>query len=270
VTGRDHGSTAVDNAAPARTNTPGELLRLLLRGLGQTLITAGVVVLLFVVYEVYLTNYFAHEAQTKVKHALTRQWTDHKDPLLRLPDGSLPTLPTGVGIANLYVPRLGRDYAWTIVQGTSDADLEKGPGHYAGTALPGQRGNFAVAGHRVGKGEPFLNLDQLRAGDAVIVETESHWYVYRVKGAHGDLSAEDADGIPGRQIVSPGDGSVLLAVPDHLDTRPGEALMTMTTCHPKFTAAKRMIVYAQLQRTLPRTSSTMPAQVTGLYKGVTG
>ncbi len=258
------------SGATATRYTLGDTLRFVLRAIGQTLITAGVVVLLFVVYEVYVTNYFAREAQTKVKHALAKEWTQGKDPLLPLPDGSLPKLATGNGIANLYIPRLGRDYAWTVVQGTSDADLEKGPGHYAATALPGRLGNFAVAGHRVGKGEPFLNLDHVRAADAVIVETESHWYIYRVKGAHGDITAADSDGLPGREIVTPSDGSVLLAVPDHLDSRPNEALMTMTTCHPKFTAAKRMIVYARLQRALPRVSSTMPAQVAALYNGVSG
>ena len=88
------------------------------------------------------------------------------------PAATSPTIPLGSGIANIYIPRFGRDYAFTVVQGTKDADLEKGPGHYVGTALPGQVGNFAVAGHRVGKGEPFLNLDHLRPGDAVIIETD--------------------------------------------------------------------------------------------------
>ncbi len=266
---RDRSATALEDAPPpARASSWGDKVRFVVRGIGQTLITAGLVVLLFVVYEVYVTNYFADQAQTKVKHALTKYWQNHKDPLLTLPDGKVAKLATGVGIANLYIPRLGRDFARTIVEGTSDADLAKGPGHYESTALPGQLGNFAVAGHRVGKGEPFLNLDQLRAGDAVIVETESHWYVYRVKGANGDITAADSDGIPGREIVAPGDATVLLAVPDHLDTRPDEALMTMTTCHPKFTAAKRMIVYSQLRQTLPRTSSARPAQISALYDGV--
>ena len=125
-------------------------------------------------------------------------------------------MPDGTGIAFLYMPRLGSDYAWAIVQGTTDADLEKGPGHYVGTALPGQVGNFAVAGHRVGKGEPFLNLDHLQAGDTVIVQTESKWFVYRVKGMqHNNIDSTDSDGIPGREIVSPSDGDVLDAVPDH-------------------------------------------------------
>src|SRR6478609_1831883 len=101
-------------------------VRLVLRGLGQTLITAGVVVLLFVVYEVYVTNYFADRAQAKVKHALTQQWKEStKDPLLALPGQSGPALPEGKGIAYLYIPRLGRDFGYAIVEGVTDADLEK-------------------------------------------------------------------------------------------------------------------------------------------------
>jgi sortase A len=252
--------------------TVGDRVRLVLRGLGQTLITLGVVVLLFVVYEVYVTNWFAHREQAKVHTALKQEWADGIDPLLKLPQGQIASLD-GHGIANLYIPRFGLDFAWTIVQGAtvpSDADLEKGPAHYGGTALPGQIGNFAVAGHRVGKGEPFLNLDHLAPGDAIIIETKSQWYVYRVKGATNppDLSARGADGVPGREVVRPTDGDVLLPVPDHPGTQPTEALMTMTTCDPKFTAENRMIVYAALDPalTLPRTSDTKPPAIAALYQ----
>jgi sortase A len=257
--------------AVASPTSWGDRVRLVLRGLGQTLITAGVIVLLFVVYEVYVTNWFAERAQSDVKTALKQEWQHTtKDPLLQLPGQSGPKLPDGQGIAYLYIPRLGRDYGYAIVQGTSNADLEKGPGHYVGTALPGQRGNFAVAGHRVGKGEPFLNLDHLQAGDAVVVQTESKWYVYRVEGTPSDISAPDAAGVPGREVVNPGDGNVLAPVPDHPGEAPTEARMTLTTCHPKFTATHRMIIHALLAQTVPVAahSLTMPAPITALYSQV--
>ena len=113
--------------------------------------------------------------------------------------------------------------------------------HYTGTALPGQVGNFAIAGHRVGKGEPFLNLDQLRAGDAVIVETEVVLVRLPGQGRHRPGRHVDATptptAVPGREIVDPSDGNVLLpgARPPGRRRRP-RRLMTMTTCHPKFTA----------------------------------
>ena len=252
-----------------RRTTWGDRVRWLLRGLGQVLITAGVIVLLFVVYEVYVTNYFADRAQAQVKTALKHEWEQAKgkDPLLALPGQSAPSLPEGKGIAYLYIPRLGRDFGYAIVQGTSNADLEKGPGHYIGTALPGQVGNFGVAGHRVGKGEPFLNLDQLQPGDPVIVQTESRWYVYRVGGKPGDITATDAQGVPGREIVDPGDGAVLDPVPDHLGAKPTLARMTLTTCHPKFTATQRMVVHATLAQTAKAHGLTMPASIVALYNG---
>jgi sortase A len=251
-----------------------------LRGVGQTFITAGLVILLFVVYEVWVTNIFAHYKQQKVENDLVQEFAQGKDPLAQatLPGGSQQTIPIGTGIANLYIPRLGDDYHFAIVQGTDDASLDKGPGHYTGTALPGQKGNFAVAGHRVGKGEPFLNLDQLQPGDAIVVETASTWYVYRVFGdtATNNLSVSAATApagavvtspaptqalaakVVGREIVKPSDGQVILPVPNDTavtQAQATDALMTLTTCHPKFTADKRMIVHSYLARTVPRVAA---------------
>jgi sortase A len=256
-------------------STGADKVRTVLRGTGQALITAGLVILLFVVYEVWVTNIFAHYKQQKVEHDLVQAWADNQDPTVPLPGGGQQTIPDGVGIANLYIPRLGSDYHFAIVEGTGDSSLEKGPGHYTGTALPGQTGDFAVAGHRVGKGEPFLNLDQLQPGDAVVVETKTDWYVYRVFGdaATNDLSKSLATppagatvtapspvqalaaGVVGRQIVKPSDGSVILPVPDDPEISQAQAtgqLMTLTTCEPKFTATSRMIVHAYLARTVAR------------------
>jgi sortase A len=240
-----------------------------LRGTGQTLITAGVIILLFVVYELWVTNIFAHEEQVKVHNQLEKEWAQGTDPLnpgkLTLPGGKQGVIPIGTGIANLYIPRLGTDYHFTIVQGTDDASLERGPGHYVDTALPGQVGNFAIAGHRVGKGEPFLNLDHLQPGDPVVVETKNDWYIYRVKGnvQTGDLNDKGTDGVPGREIVSPNDIGVVAPVPDHPGAAPTEKLMTMTTCHPKFTANQRMIVFSALARVVPHVGTQLPKELAG-------
>jgi sortase A len=267
-------SPAVRSAGRRARMTTGDKVRFGLRGVGQTLITLGLVTLLFVVYEVWITNIFAHWRQEKVHTQLEQAWQDGIDPLA-LPGGNQSGIPIGEGIANIYIPRFGRDYHFTVVQGTDDASLSKGPGHYVGTALPGEVGNFGVAGHRVGKGEPFLNLDHLRPGDAVIIQTKTQWFVYRVIGnvdkGEAGLSWQDLNGVPGREIVDPSAGRVLAPWPD----KPGSPApptynryMTMTTCHPKFTAAQRMIVHAQLDATLTTASigpSQMPASIQALY-----
>ncbi|MBE7188515.1 MAG: class E sortase [Jatrophihabitans endophyticus] len=252
------------------------MIRTLLRGLGQLLLTAGVVVLLLLVYEVYVTNIFAARKQHEVAERTEHSWETRTGGRLPLPGAADPTIPLGQGIANLYIPRLGRDFHFFVVQGSSvptESQLDEGPAHYAGTALPGRVGNFAVAGHRVGKGEPFLNLDKLQPGDPIVVETKTDWYVYRVKGRLHGLEKPDSDGIAGREIVEPSDGAVVAPVPDHPGRRPTEALMTLTTCTPKFTAAQRMVVHASLERSATvRVAATsgsavlrMPAAISALY-----
>ena len=256
-------------------------VRTVLRGIGQLLLTAGVIVVLYVVYAVYVTNIFAAQKQHDLAPKTEQQWRSGKDVLLPLPGSSAPKVPVGDGIADLYIPRLGRDFHYFVVQGDQvpdDAQLEQGPAHYGGTALPGQVGNFAVAGHRVGKGEPFLNLDKLQPGDPVVVETKTTWYVYRVKGLAGGLERPAADGIAGREIVDPGDGAVVSPVPNRPDATPTEKLMTMTTCTPKFTATRRMVIHAVLDtkgtvRVAAHRGSAvlrMPASIAALYSGRVG
>ena len=266
----------------------GDALRTVLRGVGQLLITAGMVLLLFVVYELWVSNLFAERKQQQVHQQLATEWRTGQDPLkgqdrLNLPIGKQVVLPVGDGFANLYIPQFGKDFVKTIVQGTDDASLDKGPGHYVNSQLPGQIGNFALAGHRVGKGEPFLNLDQLHPGDKIIVQTASNWYVYTVLGnvqaynaalkltnasarstaIANALAATDSQGVPGREIVSPGAIQVVAPVPDHPDQTPTRALLTLTTCHPKYTANQRMIVHAVLTRSVPNKGSGLPRELPG-------
>jgi sortase A len=279
---------AVTSEDGVESAAAGDRVRTILRGTGQTLITFGVVLLLFVVYEVWVSNIFAHREQAKVHRQLAQAWEQGQDPLhsqdrLNLPSGKQVIIPAGVGFANLYIPRFGKDYAWTIVQGTDDSDLERGPGHYATSQAPGQIGNFALAGHRVGKGEPFLNLDQLVPGDDVVVQTASNWYVYQVLGdvakyqaalkisnssqrsdaIAAALATPDEQGVVGREIVSPSAVQVIDPVPDHPGATPTQPLLTMTTCHPKYTANQRMIIHAKLVRAIPVQGSATPKELPG-------
>ncbi|GGM78072.1 hypothetical protein GCM10012275_55900 [Longimycelium tulufanense] len=251
-----------------------------LRTFGELMLTAGLVVLLFVVYEVYVTDWISAGKQNDVTQALDQRWRDGQDPLER---GEHFNLATGEGFAKMYIPKFGPDFAFTVLEGTDDKTIEAGPGHYKDTALPGQPGNFAVAGHRVGKGAPFNDLDVLESCDAVVVETASSWYVYRVLPMRSEadgwfkdntskgnqarcdkvtpLRTSAPGGGPyaktfGQQIVTPDRSDVIAPVPNNPNARlPKDQqlkLLTLTTCHPKFSARERLIIHAVLVKEMKK------------------
>jgi sortase A len=220
------------------------------RGTGELLVTAGVIVLLFVVYELWWTGLTTRHDQHVLLAQLQRQWATR-------PVEHQPTVPPyGSGFAILYIPRLGRHYRYVIVQGTSTDDLIKGPGHYPGTAFPGQVGNFAVAGHRTTYLHPFYDINELRPGDAVVVETRSTWYTYRVQ----DIPHTHATY---QEIVSPNDVSVAYPVPDqpNPDRVPTQRVFTLTSCNPRYSAEQRIVVHGVLAATQPRALGLPPALV---------
>ncbi len=236
-------------ASRSQPRTGRDLVFTGIRGLGQTLITAGLVILLFVVYELLITDLLTNQRQEELTQDLLQKWED--DPTLGpdLPGGGLASIPLGDGFARIRIPAFGADYVKVVIEGTDPDVLEQGPGHYVDSAMPGELGNFALAGHRVSKGSPFLDLDQLRPGDAIVIETEGFWFTYRVLGdpATGNFGA-DPSGIPGQQIVSPQDTQVVFPVPglDDPTVEPTAAYLTLTTCEPKFSARLRLIIHAVL------------------------
>lgn len=213
------------------------------RGLGQVLLTLGYVLLLFVVYEVWITDLQTSRSQEVLTDELREQWGPEPgrvdDPI---------TVTQGQPFAFLHIPRLAPDHVRAVVEGTSAEDLAQGPGHYEGTALPGRPGNFAVAGHRVGRGSPFREIDELRPGDPIVVETADAWFVYRVLGDRvtGDLPGGDSP-VPGQRIVDPADVSVIAPTPGGPpDAAPSGIYLTLTTCHPEYSARQRLIIHAVL------------------------
>jgi sortase (surface protein transpeptidase) len=261
-----------DVAAREREHPEDGIGRKAVRGFGELLITAGLVVLLFVVYEVYVTDLMSAGKQDDVTAALDDQWGANTV------DGAQREakyeLIEGSAFAKIYIPVFGPDYKFSIVEGTTDADLEVGPGHYVGTALPGEPGNFSVAGHRVGKGSPFNDLDLLNSCDAVVVETQTAWFVYRVLPMEGEeqgwaegkgrsekcanvapmADPAQPDGGPyartvGQEIVSPKQGEVIDPIPyfeGEVPVTQQASLLTLTTCHPRFSDKQRLIVHATL------------------------
>lgn len=222
--------------------------RMVVRGIGQTLLTLGVVVLLFIVYEAWFTNFTTDRKQDALNSELHKEWKDAPSPTVGdTQQTNITDIPVGDAFAILRIPTFGADFAKVIVQGTTDAALEKGPGHYTDTVGPGAVGNFSVAGHRVGKGSPFLNLDKLKPGDAIVFETKSSWFVYRVIGKAGsDDFSDPTYPVSGQSIVKPEDVSVIAPVPTEPGKTPTQKLLTLTTCNPKFSASQRLIVHAYL------------------------
>jgi sortase A len=197
---------------------------------GEVLITLGLLVLLFLGWQLWWTDVTAGREQAATVRSLERELA-RKDP------GIHPRpVAFGAAFAILRVPRFGSSWARPVLEGTSHDVLAHGVGHYPGTAMPGQVGNFAVAGHRTTYGRPFTDIDKLRTGDLVIVETRSAYAVYAVQR---------------HVIVTPEHVEVAAPVPQHPGERPTQAWMTMTACHPRFSAAQRYVVFARLLRTVP-------------------
>ena len=229
----------------------GDVLRTALRGLGQTLITLGVVVLLFCVYELKVTNLVTARAQDELSADLRQSWAEPSARAGGLPapsgaatpapvatpsatpSAAVPAVELGAGLAVLRVPRLGawNDEPPVVVEGVRTRDLKKGPGHIPGTALPGEVGNVVLSGHRTTYGAPFERLDELRRGDAVVVETRDAWFTYTVTGS---------------QIVAPSAVEVTYPVPGNARATPTRRLLTLTTCHPRYSARQRLIVSAEM------------------------
>lgn len=251
-------------AAPQPMPVSGERWRMAVRGLGQLLITAGLVILLFVLYELYGTGFYTREQQGKLSQQLQEEWnTRHGG--VPPPDISKVVpgdVRIGSGIAVLRIPRFGDDWHIVVVEGTGYEDLKKGPGHYPGTALPGQVGNFAVAGHRTTYEHPFNAIDTIRPGDAIVLETRTMWFTYRVH----DIPAGDGyPAIPYQEIVQPTDVAVSYPVPDQPDPakEPSLKLLTFTSCNPKYSAAQRIVVHAELAQALKKGPGVVPPALSG-------
>ena len=230
----------------ARSGGPGPAVRVRQGAhlLGELLITLGVVVLLFVAYLVLWTNVRADAQASGLTSDLRLQWATERPhagvPAPTVDPSALAVVP-GKAFAIMTIPRLGAHWFSPVIEpkGKTIAldELAEGVVHYNGTALPGQVGNFAVAGHRATHGQPFADLNLVRIGDRVIVETQDAVYTYVV------------DNDPNKTIVLPTAVWVLQPVPGHPAATPTQALMTLTTCNPRWNSSHRMIVFGHLVST---------------------
>ncbi|MFC9241206.1 class E sortase [Streptomyces decoyicus] len=231
-------------------------------------VTLGVVLLLFVVHQLWWTNRQAQHAAHDQVTRLERQWdagppssaappaAGDDEAAARTPESAPPSgtpahrtagrpPPPGRNLAYavLRIPRIG--LTAPVAQGVGKAAvLNKGyVGHYPHSAQPGEAGNVALAGHRNTHGEPFRHLDRLRTGDTVLIDTAEARYTYTVRRTLAR--------------TTPADGTVLATVPyssvhpSYRFTAPG-AYLTLTTCTPAYTSTYRLVVWGVLRSTQSR------------------
>lgn len=184
----------------------------------------GAIILLFVAWQLWGTAITEHHSQealtsqfeTRVHHSVVKSGFALIPATTRLTDP-----PDGSAMAQLQIPKIGLNQI--VVSGTDQSDLAKGPGHYLGTAMPGQAGNVAIAGHRTTHGAPFNRLAELAIGDPVYLTTLSGQRLTYI------VSAAPV-------AVSPKDVTVL--------NNFGDDRLTLTTCNPEYSAVQRLIVVA--------------------------
>lgn len=232
-----------------------------LGAIGRSLITIGTLMLLFVAYQLWGTGIREAQAQNRLENAweaviggaasstvtsTTSASTSTTDPATStsvdpnattttatLPvqvAGAMDVIPPEGDVAgHIVIPKIGVDKY--VVQGVALTDLKKGPGHYPATPFPGQAGNAAIAGHRTTYGAPFGNIDQLAAGDEILIDTVQGHFRYVVSDTEGDGN--------GNLVVAPNATEVL--------ENQGDNRLTLTACHPKYSARQRIVVVAMLE-----------------------
>jgi len=232
--------------------------------LGELLITAGVVVMLFLGWYVWLNDIIAgaqqQNAATEIQEQLRAEFERDRgepqvDPVEPREPGE-PAIavapPEGEAFGALIVPRFGDDYVRTIASGVDLQTVLNNPrlgvGHYMETQMPGEIGNVALAAHRTTYGAPFADIAELRVGDRLYVETRDGWYEYSFRNL---------------EYVWPTAVQVLEPVPQAPQVEANERYLTLTSCNPRFSAAERIIAYAVFETWYPREDGP-PADISGL------
>ncbi|PJJ65282.1 class E sortase [Compostimonas suwonensis] len=228
--------------------------------LGEVLITGGVVVLLFLGWQLWWNDWIMSNQQASAAQDLTQQFIENdratQDPTAPPPDpavgygdpvvGAAPT--DGEAFAVLYIPRYDINKPRKIAEGTGTNVLNSeylGIGHYPGTQMPGEVGNFAVAAHRSAYGGGMHLINEFQLGDPIYVQTQDGWYTYRFR---------DLEYVQDTQV------DVLNPVPGVDGIAPTDRIITLTSCNPLYSTAERIIAYGVFESWQP-TSAGPPADI---------
>lgn len=214
--------------------------------LGELLITAGLVLALFVVYSLWWTNVVADRKADKQGDKVRDNWAQDKS--------GPGALDTKDGIGFLHVPSM-KNGEVLVEKGTSTKVLNDGvAGYYmdpvkATLPMTDKTGNFTLAAHRDGHGAKFHNIDKIKKGDPIVFETKDDWYVYKVFSILPETSKYNV--------------KVLQPVPKQSGrTKPGH-FITLTTCTPVYTSEYRYIVWGELERVQKVDSARTPPKELG-------
>jgi sortase A len=241
---------------------------------GEILITVGVLVQLFWLWNVGINDWIQGFTQTQAASTITQQWQEEASSEVPdaegTPDSGISVYGTpvdgpppivdvvspGTGFATLYVPRFGDTYQRVIAEGVDLAtvlnDSRLGVGRYSQSTPLGKEGNFAIAGHRTSFGASFGNISELRLGDRLYIETREGWYSYAFRNL---------------EYVWASEVEVLNPVPKQNAVEVTDRLLTLTSCHPRFSDAERIIAYAVFDGWYPRAGGP-PAEIAQIV-GVT-
>lgn len=237
-------STGSTQSGPERTRKGRSLSVTVMSGVGQTMLSVGVILALFVVWQVFVTTWQVQGATAVAVQSFTTDTasavTQTTDVQRTDPPPTLTVPGTGQTFATLHVPRWDQMVV-PIMEGTTSAVLDTGyAGHYTNAQGPGQVGNFALAAHRISYGSSFRRVEELQVGDPLVVETPQAWLVYEIFDT---------------EIVLPTTIEVIYPIPHHpKEAVPVERLMTLTTCHPEYGNSQRFIVYSKMAYWVPKSS----------------
>ena len=210
---------------------------------GRMMIRAGVLVLLFVVYQLWGTAIHTARAQDRLQDEFEERLAAASTTTSTADTVTTPAVPTpapvdvappapGEALGRIRIPTIGVDFY--VLEGVDLRYLESGPGHFPNTPLPGQPGNAALAGHRTTYAAPFHRLDELDPGDQITVDTVQGTFTYEVMPQESEVGEPPE----GHFVVRPDQVEIL--------DDAGDNRLTLMACHPKYSAAQRNVVSARM------------------------
>ena len=227
--------------------------------LGELLITAGVLTLLFVAWQLWIGDWIGAAEKNAAGQSITEQWQHEfaASATEPTPAPSATNAPAEPVISPepkdaqvfgvMYIPRFGADYHVPMAGGVSrPRTLDPiGIGHYPDTPMPGSVGNVALAAHRTTFGKPFNQIAKLHVGDPIVIETKAGWYTYRFRNL---------------EYVKPDAVDVLLPVPQETRVEAKGRYLTMTSCSPMYFKTERIVAYSVFESFTPRADGA-PASI---------